>query len=196
MAGLGDVACLEGHLQAAAAHPEGHRVHVHLLHLIGLLQGGGRGAAFGPLRFAGPDILESRDADVYLGAAAPLDVGHQRSKPGRWVDDLVRDEERVGEAGLECVGWDGEVAHTHHWEARHRRADLIWLEGGQDARAADAHVALHLHQVGRVARVGPRGRALKHPRAPLRNPAAVLSQGFGVCLLVLQRLEYLRAAER
>mmetsp|Transcript_44761 Transcript_44761/g.113316 ORF Transcript_44761/g.113316 Transcript_44761/m.113316 type:complete len:200 (-) Transcript_44761:63-662(-) len=68
--GLIHIAPLEGDLQAAAAHPEGHAIHEHLFALCVL-------------------ILEERNSDVHLAPPALPDVGRERGKARVRVDARV-----------------------------------------------------------------------------------------------------------
>mmetsp|Transcript_30186 Transcript_30186/g.93714 ORF Transcript_30186/g.93714 Transcript_30186/m.93714 type:complete len:278 (+) Transcript_30186:1279-2112(+) len=160
---LADVTRLESHLQAAAAHPVRHAVH-----LDGRRRAVGRDRPLplrGRLRSAvldarGGVLREERHADVHLAAAAAADIRGQGAEARVRVDAGVRHGRREGGHAARRRRRVDEVAHAHEREIDDRRRNLVRGQGREEPCAPQAHVLLHLHQTGRVAAVRCRRRAL------------------------------------
>mmetsp|Transcript_17107 Transcript_17107/g.52532 ORF Transcript_17107/g.52532 Transcript_17107/m.52532 type:complete len:846 (+) Transcript_17107:2023-4560(+) len=187
VAGLGEVARLEGDLEAAAAHAVGHGVH---------LDGGLGSVRRGALGELGRALVpEERQLDVHVGAPARADVPRERAEARVRVDDRVRDGLRVGDGPARRRPRLAELAHAQQREVHHVGRDLVRRQRREQPPAPQAHVALHGEEVRNGAAVGRPRRRLDHPRAVLLVPHDAVVEVHVLRLEPVQLLHDVHAAQ-
>eukprot|EP00968_Pinguiococcus_pyrenoidosus_P007658 scaffold517_cov255-Pinguiococcus_pyrenoidosus.AAC.32 len=186
------IGALERDLQARAAHPERHRIHVHLgAGGVGLAGGAAieAGAVKGALRRLLVD--EEGQADVHVLSSPGADVLRQRRETRVRVDDVVRDVSTVGDGP--AVALHRHCAHG--WQVRHGGRDLSSGQGRQQPASPPPHVALHLEEIRGVAGVRSPGRAFDHPSAVLVVPRAAIRPAHHLLLSLVESILHFLAAQ-
>mmetsp|Transcript_27173 Transcript_27173/g.72100 ORF Transcript_27173/g.72100 Transcript_27173/m.72100 type:complete len:467 (+) Transcript_27173:642-2042(+) len=157
-------------LQATISHAEGHGIRIHMVQgiCLGLRSRDGRILAELAQGLGG---LEAWTADLHPAAAAEPDVFREGWEARMWKDDLVRDEQGLGDGTIGfpmrlAESWDSEEGHGGDCGGY-----LSGLKGCRQARPAQLHVGLQLSGAFYALEGVARGR-LEHPAAVLRHPSA------------------------
>mmetsp|Transcript_3595 Transcript_3595/g.11800 ORF Transcript_3595/g.11800 Transcript_3595/m.11800 type:complete len:288 (+) Transcript_3595:1677-2540(+) len=190
VSGLPRVSRLERYLETAGAHAVGHGVEA--ADVCPLLLGVRRHEA-GHLRLDG------------VAPPARPDVSRERGETGVRMDDRIWDRRALAAlAGnrvpmmipLVCAVNPEVVADAEAGEIHHRRTDLVVVQRRQEPSSSQPHVPFHAAEVRRVARVGPRGRRLDHPRPVLRVPLAAFRSVRVSRLAFFELVSNLRPSQR